>query len=93
MFDLESNIDLELIKSNVPNYTSQKLSEMIVCDRYLGFSKDVAILCMEELSKRRQLGDQFDFESFIENSLKDLPKLDILTPSFKDILNKAIKFK
>jgi hypothetical protein len=86
-------LDLELIKSNIINYTSHKLCEMIVCHRYLGFNQEVAIMCMEELSNRRVKGDNFDFESHIDQCLADLPPLNFSLPNLRDVLHQAIKVK
>lgn len=87
----EVNLDIELIKSKIPTYTSTKLCEMIVCDRYFGFNKEINVICMEELAKRRLSGDSFDFESFIEESLKDLPPLDFSNVlDIKSALNQAM---
>jgi hypothetical protein len=69
-------LDMELVKKNIPDSSSEKLCEMIVCDRYLGFGDKVAPYCMEELAKRRINGDTFDFEDYIEKSQKELPVLD-----------------
>lgn len=87
------NLDINLIKSNIPNYSDEKLCEMIVTCRYLSFSKEVEILCMEELSKRRQSGSNFEFELFIEKSSKDLPALNFTIPDLRDALHQAIKLK
>jgi hypothetical protein len=98
-YDLDSTepigpatLDVELIKNNIPIYTSQKLCEMIVCHRYLGISEEISIACMEELGKRRSAGDSFDFEGYIESSLKTLPVLNIGSGfDLRDLLNQAIK--
>jgi hypothetical protein len=37
--------------------SSTKLAEMVVCYRYLGLYKDMSVLAMEELGKRRACGD------------------------------------
>lgn len=87
-----TTLDVTLVKSKIPTYSSQKLSEMIVCHRYLGFSEEISIACMEELGRRRQAGDNYDFESYIETSLKGLPVLNIGTGfDIRDLLNQAIK--
>lgn len=84
------NLDLDLIKSNIPTYSSEKLSEMIVCERYLGFHPDVSVMCMEELARRRMTGDCFAFEDYIENALKKLPKLDFNVMDLRGVLLNAI---
>lgn len=79
-------LNVDKIKELLPTYTSEKLCEMIVCDRYFGCYKDVAIMCMEELARRRIAGDEFNFESYIENSLKDMPVIDLSIPDLGDVL-------
>lgn len=87
----EVTLDLNLIKSKVPEFNSKKLCEMIVCDRYFGFNQDIAVMCMEELAKRRINGDSFDFETSIEDSLKELPPLNISGDfDIRAILNQSI---
>lgn len=100
LFDIESlddkeidsvTINLDDMKNKIPKYTSEKLCEIIVCDRYFGSYKELSILCMEELSNRRLSGDYiFDFESYIEKSFNELPKLDFSIPDLGDILRQAI---
>jgi hypothetical protein len=79
-------LDTNKIKDKLPTYSSEKLCEMIVCDRYFGCYKDVAIMCMEELANRRIAGDPFSFETYIENSLKDMPVIDLSIPDLGDVL-------
>jgi hypothetical protein len=64
------------MKDSIPHQSSTKLAEMIVAYRYLGLYKDVSMLAMEELGKRRANGDTFDFETHINDQLMKLPKLD-----------------
>jgi hypothetical protein len=68
-------IDIEKIKKNINKYSIEKLCEMIVCDRYFKLNY-VEVTCMEELAKRRVDGEQFDFESYIDNKLKELPEIE-----------------
>lgn len=84
------NFDLEKVKLNIPTYSSKKLCEMIVCDRYFGCYKEMALLCMEELANRRILGDNFNFEEFINNSMSDLPPLNFQIPDLGSILRGLI---
>lgn len=83
-------LNLEKIRTNIPNYTSEKLSEMIAVERYIGFHPEVSVMCMEELSKRRQAGDPFPFEDYIDNSLSGLPKLDFNMLDLRSVLLHAI---
>jgi hypothetical protein len=90
-FDIEYKpLDIDLIRSNINSYSSEKLCEMIVCDRYFGCYREIAIICMEELSRRRSDGDNFHFESYIDNALKELPDLNINGINLRDVLQQAI---
>ena len=83
-------LNLETVKSRIPSYTSEKLCEMIVCERYIGFYPEVAVLCMEELAMRRDAGDQFDFETYIDNAYQSLPKLDFTVPDLRSVLTTLV---
>jgi hypothetical protein len=87
-------LDVEFIKNNIKDYSSTQLCEMVVCDRYIGFGQEVSLYCMEELAKRRINGDPFDYEEFIETSLKELPVINFKLPNTSDIRSilKNIKF-
>ncbi len=56
--------------------TSEALAAQIVAYRSLGFGKQISVMCMEELGRRRAAGDVFDFETFIETEVKKVPQLD-----------------
>lgn len=84
----EMNIDS--VKEKIPTFNSKKLCEMIVCDRYFGCYKEVALACMEELSNRRVAGDTFDFETYIEKSLAELPVLDFGLPDLGNVLRQML---
>lgn len=97
-FDEESTVehkplDLEVVRKNVPTYDSTKLCEMIVCDRYFGCYREIALMCMEELARRRIAGDAFDFETHIETSLASLPKLNFATTDIRDVLRQMVNGK
>lgn len=83
-------LDLKVVKEKLPTYTPEKLCEMVVCDRYFECYKEVALMCMEELSNRRAAGDVFDFETYIENSFNELPKLEFTIPDLGDVLRQVI---
>jgi hypothetical protein len=59
---------------------------MIVGYKYLGLYKNIAIMAMQELAKRRANGDSFNFEGYIDSSLKELPSIDLKMPSFDGFL-------
>ena len=82
-------LDINKVKENVPSFTSVKLCEMIVCNRYFGCFEDVALICMEELAKRRAAGDDFNFEANINDTFSTLPKLDFNVPNIREILQRA----
>lgn|SRR5574339_1208402 len=84
------NLNLDVVKSKIPTYTSQKLCEMIVCERYVGFYPEVSVLCMEELGKRREAGDEFQFEDYIDEAYKTLPKLDFTVPDLRSVLTTLV---
>jgi hypothetical protein len=97
-YDLPSELpdavlDLEKVKHSIPSFHSQKLCEMIICDRYFGCYKEIGIMCMQELAKRRELGDTFLFEDAIEQGYKQLPELNLNTINVREILQQAIKRK
>lgn len=91
MSELTDNLfETDEIIKNVPTYTSKKLCSMIICDRYLGINEKIAVVCMEELAKRREGGDTFDFESFIEQEFSKLPKLDFSVPDLRTVLGNLV---
>ena len=86
-------LDLNVVKDKIPTYSTEKLCEMIVCDRYFGCFREIAIMCMEELAKRRIAGDSFPFEEYIDASFRKLPELSFTTPNLRDVLQKAAKMQ
>lgn len=78
--------ELNTSSINVATFSSEKLCEIIACDRYFGSYKKLSISCMEELANRRIKGDTFEFENYIDNSLKDYPKLDMAVPDVGNVL-------
>lgn len=83
-------LDTKVVREKIPSYTSQKLAEMIVCDRYFGCYREIAVMCMEELGRRRSTGDTFPFEIFIEKALAELPKLDFAVPDLTTVMRQVI---
>lgn len=70
----EENQDFDKIILEMP---SERLCEIIISHRYLGLFEKESIKAMEELSRRRSCGDQFEFELYIENNLNKLPKYSL----------------
>jgi hypothetical protein len=69
--------DLEEFKINIGSMSNEKLCDIVIAFRYLGTLKEEAVLCMSELVNRRNNGDQFPYETYIEDNLKTLPKIKI----------------
>lgn len=73
---------------------SKALAVQIVVFRLLGIRKEIAIKCMEELQRRRQNGDDFKFEEYIEKELKKSPSPSPKpTDDFLKTINSYIKIK
>jgi hypothetical protein len=86
----ETKMDIEAIKNKVPEFSSQKLCEMIVCSRYFNFEPQIIVVCMEELAKRRLAGDAFDFEKNINETQGKLPPIQATLPDLSTVLKQAI---
>ena len=82
------------IKDQVPTFTSVKLCDLIILYRYLGLYKALYTASMEELAQRRINGDDFDFETYIDDNLKDLPEIKInILPDLSQVLNQVKKMR
>lgn len=55
--------------------TSKSLAAHVVVYKTLGMDKEIALLCMQELVYRRNLGDDFKYEEFIEEEIKKIPQM------------------
>lgn len=74
------NIGLELknkiYKTNrilcIPFAESDSLAAYIILYRTLGLERDIAVLAMYELSRRRMDGEVFDYESYIELKTQEI---------------------
>ncbi len=78
---------LEETKNKIPTFDNEKLCQIIVCYRYLNSYKELAALCMQELGKRRDSGDSFDYESYIERSLSELPEITIQPVDIRSLMS------
>lgn len=78
---MEDLDDIEMneseVKSRIHEFSTTKLCDLIINYRYLGLFRELYVASMEELSKRRQNGDNFDFEKYIEENLNKLPKITL----------------
>ncbi len=60
---------------DIKTTSSKVLAAQIVAYRLINTNKELAIKCMEELSRRRTEGEVFDYESYIEEKTKvELPE-------------------
>jgi len=82
--ELNNNQDEEIKKAS-----SKILAGYVVTYKLLNIYKDLSIKCMEELMNRRSAGDNFKFEDYIEEQIKDIPKPNDLT-NISKILGKGI---
>lgn len=57
---------------------SSGLAAYIVAYKVIGVNKEFALFCMEELARRRTLGEDFDFETYIEDNINKMPKIEPL---------------
>ena len=91
--DKYKEMSVEEIKTQMLSFPTTKLADIIIANRYLGLYKDLAVTAMEELSKRRMSGDNFQYEQYIEDELKKLPKLDFTLPALGSLFDKIGSFK
>jgi len=78
----QDNVPLkqETKEALIGQMTSQVLAAYVVAYQALGLNKEFATLCMQELGRRRSLGDDFEFEKFISEEMEKIPK-----PNFSDL--------
>jgi hypothetical protein len=93
MDDEPATLDLNVIQSNLPIYDVKRVCEMVVCERYFGLDKQIGLMCMQELARRRAAGDTFDFESYIDQSYKELPVLQLGNIDLRSVLGSLISPK
>ncbi len=70
------------------NADSKALAAHIVAYRLLHINQGLAKACMEELTIRANAGDDFDYETYIAEKLKQMPKP--LDPEKHAMLNRVI---
>lgn len=74
--DLDPQHKRNMRFQGVPQAQSAVLAAYIVAYRALGIDKEFALLCMQELARRRSLGEEYDFEGFIETEVAKIPKIE-----------------
>ena len=62
---------------NVNEATNETLCNIIICFQYTGLFEERSLECMEELVRRRENGDDFPFETIIEEGVNKLPKFKL----------------
>ena len=69
---------------------SEFLCTVIAIYRMLAINKDEAILCMVELMKRQQRGDEFDYEKCIDKTIEE-HEFKYKPPKFDDLKKQIIQ--
>jgi hypothetical protein len=87
------NFDLTNFQIKVGTVSSYKLCEIIASNRYLGIMRSEAIICMEELARRRLLSDDFKYEEYISEVFNKFPKFKLDTSKLFDISGLIKKYK
>lgn len=72
--ETQVSLTLEEKKALTATTSSEALAAHVVAYRVLGIQKDFAVHCMQELSRRKDTGDLFDFEQYIEANVQKMPK-------------------
>lgn len=65
---------MQYSEDDIKKAGSKNLAGYVVVYRSLGIYKELSIKCMQELMDRRVGGDEFNFEEYIEEQLKNIPK-------------------
>lgn len=76
-----TNDDIVLTEDQIKSFDSDKLCSIIATNRNIKISKNMEIMAMKELALRRELGDQFDFESKIDEYGKRFIPLSTQIPN------------
>jgi len=66
-----------LNKKTIKERDSKALAATIVVYRTLGYCKEEAILSMQELVHRKNNGDDFDYEHYIKEKIKEIPETTV----------------
>lgn len=62
--------DNTLTQEDISKMNTMNLASFVVIHKVLGSFRDEAMLCMIELMNRKEAGDTFDFENFIDQEYK-----------------------
>ena len=85
--NIKNILNLDSIKKDINIFSTKKICNIIISNRYLSFDKELNIFCMEELGRRRAAGDNFLFEDYIEEELNKFPQLNINFNKLLNVLN------
>ena len=77
----------EELMENLPKFSMERLSDLVIANRYLGLYSKLSTAAMRELANRRAAGDMFDYESYIDSNMKDLPKISLDISSLSSLFN------
>lgn len=80
---MENKLLNKCLEMNIAN--SKSLAAHIVSYKVYNIDSKFSLICMEELVRRRNLGEEFNFEQYIEDQIKLLPKPDPIV-NFKTII-------
>ncbi len=81
--DLESE---EVISLN--DKESKVLADIVVSNRYLNMFPKLSKEAMEILAARRVNGENFPYEDYIDNKIKEMPQLNNVNYDFMSIIKK-----
>lgn len=74
----ETDVNQEIVRTSrllsIPFASSTSLAASVVVYRALGIDKEMSVLCMKELARRRWDGSDFNYEDYIESKLKEMPQ-------------------
>ena len=65
-----------MTKEKYKDAAQEDLAAYVVVYRTLGINKQLAIDCMIELANRKITGSDFDYEKFIDDEVKKIPKIN-----------------
>lgn len=60
--------------SDIKQAKSKDIANYVVIYKILGIHRELSIECMEELHRRKQAGDDFDYMSYIDEEVEKSPK-------------------
>jgi hypothetical protein len=93
--DDEEGISLEdamrNMKESIDKYSSEALCSIIASDRHLKINRELQVICLEELDRRRASGDLFDFDTCIKKKIDAYPKINMSLGKVQDLFDSVKK--